>query len=91
KAQKEIDAVVCTGHLQNFDDKESLSYVSAIVKEVLRWRPVTPIGQCCSFSQLFHISSCMQWVTVLFQPSVHQFLSEMPEKNSFDLRRFLHT
>ncbi|KAJ7270870.1 cytochrome P450, partial [Mycena rebaudengoi] len=44
KAQREIDAVVRTGHLPNFDDKESLSYVSVIVKEVLRWRPVTPIA-----------------------------------------------
>ncbi|KAJ7251396.1 cytochrome P450 [Mycena rebaudengoi] len=44
KAQKEIDAVVRTGHLPNFDDEESLPYISAIVKEVLRWRPVTPIA-----------------------------------------------
>ncbi|KAJ7277243.1 cytochrome P450 [Mycena rebaudengoi] len=44
KAQREIDAVVRTGHIPNFDDKESLSYVSVIVKEVLRWWPVTPIA-----------------------------------------------
>ncbi|KAJ7252511.1 cytochrome P450 [Mycena rebaudengoi] len=44
KAQKEIDAVVRAGHLPNFDDEESLPYVSAIVKEVLRWRPIVPIG-----------------------------------------------
>ncbi|KAJ7278952.1 cytochrome P450 [Mycena rebaudengoi] len=44
RAQKEIDAVVREGHLPSFDDEESLPYVSAIVKEVLRWKPVTPIG-----------------------------------------------
>jgi cytochrome P450 len=44
RAQEEIDAVVREGHLPNFDDEESLPYVSAIVKEVLRWKPVTPIG-----------------------------------------------
>ncbi|KAJ7242999.1 cytochrome P450, partial [Mycena rebaudengoi] len=44
RAQEEIDAVVHQGHLPSFDDEESLPYVSAIVKEVLRWKPVTPIG-----------------------------------------------
>ncbi|KAJ7252453.1 cytochrome P450 [Mycena rebaudengoi] len=44
KAQEEIDAVVREGHLPSFDDEESLPCVSAIVKEVLRWKPVTPIG-----------------------------------------------
>ncbi|KAJ7448564.1 cytochrome P450 [Mycena latifolia] len=44
KAQAEIDSVVQKGHLPDFDDEASLPYVSAVVKEVLRWRPVTPIG-----------------------------------------------
>ncbi|KAJ7855065.1 cytochrome P450 [Mycena leptocephala] len=44
KAQAEIDSVVQKGHLPDFDDEESLPYVSAVVKEVLRWRAVTPIG-----------------------------------------------
>ncbi|KAJ7204583.1 cytochrome P450 [Mycena rebaudengoi] len=43
-ANPDIDAVVHEGHLPSFDDEESLPYVSAIVKEVLRWKPVTPIG-----------------------------------------------
>ncbi|KAJ7251339.1 cytochrome P450 [Mycena rebaudengoi] len=43
RAQEKIDAVVSEGHLPSFDDEESLPYVSAIVKEVLRWKPVTPI------------------------------------------------
>ncbi|KAJ7483475.1 cytochrome P450 [Mycena latifolia] len=44
KAQAEIDSVVQKGHLPDFGDEASLPYVSAVVKEVLRWRPVTPIG-----------------------------------------------
>ncbi|KAJ7251381.1 cytochrome P450 [Mycena rebaudengoi] len=44
RAQEEIDAVVREGHLPSFDDEESLPYVSAIVKEVLRWKPVAPIA-----------------------------------------------
>ncbi|KAJ7251241.1 cytochrome P450 [Mycena rebaudengoi] len=43
RAQEEIDAVVHDGHLPSFDDEESLPYVSAVVKEVLRWKPVAPI------------------------------------------------
>ncbi|KAJ7483464.1 cytochrome P450 [Mycena latifolia] len=44
KAQMEIDSVLGNGHLPDFDDQDSLPYVSAIVKEVLRWRSVTPIA-----------------------------------------------
>ncbi|KAJ7476756.1 cytochrome P450 [Mycena latifolia] len=44
RAQAEIDSVAQKGHLPDFDDEASLPYVSAIVMEVLRWRPVTPIG-----------------------------------------------
>ncbi|KAJ7142221.1 cytochrome P450 [Mycena epipterygia] len=44
QAQMEIDAVLGKGQLPNFNDEQSLPYVSALVKEVLRWRPVTPMG-----------------------------------------------
>lgn len=44
KAQKEIDSVVGTNRLPNFDDRENLPYVEALIKEVLRWHPVVPMG-----------------------------------------------
>ncbi|KAF7345573.1 hypothetical protein MVEN_01576000 [Mycena venus] len=44
KAQAEIDAVIGNGDLPDFKDEESLPYVSALVKEVLRWRSVTPLA-----------------------------------------------
>ncbi|KAJ7120246.1 cytochrome P450 [Mycena epipterygia] len=44
KAQMEIDAVIGQGQLPDFNDEKSLPYVSALVKEVLRWKPVAPIG-----------------------------------------------
>ena len=44
KAQMEIDSVVGMDRLPDFDDETSLPYVSALVKEVMRWHPVTPIG-----------------------------------------------
>lgn len=44
KAQAEIDAVVGRDRLPTFADREHLPYLRAMVKEVLRWRPVGPLG-----------------------------------------------
>jgi cytochrome P450 len=44
RAQMEIDNVVGTDRLPDFHDEKSLPYVSALIKEVLRWHPVAPIG-----------------------------------------------
>ncbi|KAJ7184917.1 cytochrome P450 [Mycena filopes] len=44
KAQLEIDSVTGRTRLPGFSDEDNLPYVSATVKEVLRWRPVTPLG-----------------------------------------------
>ncbi|KAJ3558860.1 hypothetical protein NM688_g677 [Phlebia brevispora] len=44
RAQSQIDTVVGRGRLPLFGDKESLPYIDAIVKEVLRWRPVGPLA-----------------------------------------------
>jgi len=43
KAQVELDRVV-GGRLPDLDDMKDLPYLSAIVKEVFRWQPVTPCG-----------------------------------------------
>jgi len=44
KAQAEIDRVVGTGRLPTFDDRDSLPYVEAVLREILRWRPVTNLA-----------------------------------------------
>ena len=44
KAQAEIDQIVGNSRLPNFSDEATLPYVQAIVKEVLRWHPVAPLG-----------------------------------------------
>ncbi|KAI0053497.1 cytochrome P450 [Auriscalpium vulgare] len=44
RAQAEIDSVVGTDRLPDFDDEDSLPYVKALVKEVLRWHPVVPLA-----------------------------------------------
>ena len=43
-AQAELDAVVGRARLPTFADYPHLPYVRAMVKEVLRWRPVGPMG-----------------------------------------------
>lgn len=44
KAQTEIDTVVGTLRLPEFKDRDSLPFVEALYREVLRWRPVLPLG-----------------------------------------------
>ncbi|KAG5643130.1 hypothetical protein DXG03_001520 [Asterophora parasitica] len=44
KAQEEIDAVVGTHRLPDYNDRTMLPYIEAVYREVMRWRPVTPLG-----------------------------------------------
>ncbi|EKM56476.1 uncharacterized protein PHACADRAFT_141167 [Phanerochaete carnosa HHB-10118-sp] len=44
RAQAEIDLVVGSDRLPNFEDRPNLPYVEALVKEVYRWNPVAPLG-----------------------------------------------
>lgn len=44
KAQEELDRV-CPNRLPDFDDMDSLPYIDAIRREVLRWNPVAPEGR----------------------------------------------
>lgn len=44
KAHAEIDRVIGTEKLPSLDDRSSLPYVDAILRELLRWSPVTPLG-----------------------------------------------
>jgi cytochrome P450 len=42
--QKEVDEVVGSSRMPKFEDIPSLPTVRAVIKEVLRWRPVTAGG-----------------------------------------------
>ncbi|KAJ7804522.1 cytochrome P450 [Mycena olivaceomarginata] len=44
RAQSEIDSVVGCDRLPTFDDKPALPYITALVKEMLRWNPPSPVG-----------------------------------------------
>lgn len=43
-AQEEIDRVVGTHRLPDFSDREHLPYITAVMKEALRWHPPAPTG-----------------------------------------------
>ncbi|KAG9086855.1 hypothetical protein FRC07_012971 [Ceratobasidium sp. 392] len=44
KVQEEIDRVVGTKRLPTFEDQPQLPYIDQIIKEVMRWQPVTPLA-----------------------------------------------
>ncbi|KAJ7259494.1 cytochrome P450 [Mycena haematopus] len=44
KAQTEIDTVVGTDRLPEFEDRPSLPFVEALYREVMRWKPVLPLS-----------------------------------------------
>ncbi|KAJ7855936.1 cytochrome P450 [Mycena olivaceomarginata] len=44
KAQHEIDTVVGLDCLPGFEHRPALPYCEAVVREVLRWRPIVPLG-----------------------------------------------
>ena len=43
-AQEELDRVIGENRLPSFQDRENLPYVNALIKEVLRWESIAPLG-----------------------------------------------
>ena len=44
RAQEELDEVVGSVRMPDFDDEPALVYVQAIILEALRWHNVLPLG-----------------------------------------------
>ena len=44
RAQAEIDRVIGRQRLPVFEDRASLPYLDAVLRETMRWYPVAPIG-----------------------------------------------
>ncbi|KAG1855609.1 cytochrome P450 [Suillus subluteus] len=44
RAQAEIDSVIGRDRLPTFEDRGSLPYIDAVVRETYRWQPVGPLG-----------------------------------------------
>ena len=44
KGHDEVSSLLGTKRLPKVTDRDSLPYVNALVKEVLRWNPAVPLG-----------------------------------------------
>jgi Cytochrome P450 len=60
KAQAEIDAVIGPNRLPEFEDRPSLPYINAVIKESMRWHLVVPLGEPFSSCLLCTILTCSE-------------------------------
>lgn len=56
RAQAEIDRIVGSGRLPTFEDQKEAVFVTALIKEILRWAPVAPLGESHFID---HAACCM--------------------------------
>ena len=59
RAQKELDEVIGHSRLPEFVDRASLPYISAVVKETLRWKPVAPLCTCSMSYIYMYVSNIL--------------------------------
>ena len=45
KCQEELECVIGRSRMPTLADQNSLPYIRATVRELLRWRPVVPLGE----------------------------------------------
>ncbi|GBE89489.1 hypothetical protein SCP_1601510 [Sparassis crispa] len=45
KAQQELDQVVGSGRLPDFEDRGKLPFVECVLQETIRWYPIAPLGR----------------------------------------------
>ncbi|EDU45739.1 CypX Cytochrome P450 [Pyrenophora tritici-repentis] len=93
-AQEELDRVVGPGRLPEWEDEEHLPYLRAMMKEVLRWRPVNKAG-------MMHASSEEDWYRGWFIPkgsvvmlnwwAIHMDPSLHPSPTIFSPSRYLNS
>ncbi|GJE96456.1 cytochrome P450 [Phanerochaete sordida] len=92
KAQQELDQVVGRDRLPDTCDLDSLPYITAIFKELMRWRPIGPLGSP-------HQSIADDWYGDYFIPAGTVVIGNIwailhdeeryPEPEAFKPERFL--
>ena len=60
KCQEELDRVVGRSRMPTLADRESLPYICATLREAIRWRPVTPMGE--SLTNMNFITDPHTWL-----------------------------
>ncbi|KAG6878839.1 hypothetical protein C0992_007282 [Termitomyces sp. T32_za158] len=95
KAQEELDRVVGPDHLPTFDDEGSLPFITAIVKEALRWRDVTPIDFPRGLSsypmhgKLYAVGKCMFMTNMVSNRAMLHDEDVYPNPFDFNPDRFM--
>lgn len=46
RAQEEIGTVIGRDRLPNLEDRDTLPYIRAMYLELLRWKVISPLGEC---------------------------------------------
>ncbi|PSN72189.1 cytochrome P450 [Corynespora cassiicola Philippines] len=94
-AHAELNAVIGTSRSPTFEDESSLPYIRALVKEVLRWRPVAVLGGTphASTEDDYYEGHYIPAGTTVLGNSWAINLNEeyYPNAHHFDPKRFLDT
>ena len=64
KCQEELESVVSRSRIPTFEDQASLPYISATVRELLRWRPVAPAGESFSINSSKSVNRVLSAVRI---------------------------
>ncbi|KAH8587006.1 cytochrome P450 [Bisporella sp. PMI_857] len=92
EAQAEIDSVIGNERLPEFEDEMDLPYTRALVKEVLRWRPVNKFGMMHATSEDDWYNghfipkgtvAVLNWWAIHMNPEIHS------EPERFEPKRYL--
>ncbi|KAF9880651.1 cytochrome p450 oxidoreductase [Colletotrichum karsti] len=92
KAKEEIDSVIGPSRLPTASDRPNLPYVDAIVKELLRWHPVAPMGLPHTSSEDDVIEGYFIPKDALILPNIWHFTHDAEvwdEPDEFRPERFL--
>ncbi|KZT36772.1 cytochrome P450 [Sistotremastrum suecicum HHB10207 ss-3] len=94
RAQKYIDELLQGERLPDLEDRDSLPYLSAIVKEALRWQPIVPLGLAHCLAQDDTYRNYHLPADTMIIPNLWKMLrdpDEFPEPEKFKPERFIDT
>ncbi|EMD31789.1 hypothetical protein CERSUDRAFT_100017 [Gelatoporia subvermispora B] len=94
KAQLEIDQVVGSSRMPEFEDTDSLPYVNAVMKEVARWRPVARTGFPHALTEDDTYNGYFLPKGATIYPNIDAIMQDpelFPKSEAFHPERFLDT